>query len=305
MPNSKKDQENISLVIGADGLIGHAISDYLVEAKEKVVETTHRGNTVSAKRLFLDLAEDSSSWSLPRHVSVAYHCAAVDSLERCLKNPTQSAKININSTVSLAKKLISSGAFFIFPSSNLVYDGSLSFQSSGSPPSPRTEHGRQKAEAERQLSALGKSISIVRFTKVFNSRMPLLQNWITALKKGEAIQPFSDKVISPVPLQFIVRVLHSIAKKRLAGIIQVSGGKDVAYADIARRLADHLGASRGLVQPISARESNLPLEDVPPHTTLDISRLIDEIGMRPPDVWSTIDEAIDENAKAANIQMVR
>lgn len=286
---------DVVLVVGADGLIGRALSNHLVRARESVLETTRRLDTLSERRVFLDLTEDVSKWYPPCHISVAYLCAAVTPLERCRREPAQSAKTNVHSTVELAKTLVASGTFVIFPSTNLVYDGFVPFQKADDPVSPQTELGRQKAEAERQLLALGDLISVVRFTKVIENAAPLLKNWIEALRNNRCIYPLSDKVVSPLPLSFVVDVLHRIGEVRLPGIVQASGEKDVTYEDVARHIAQRLGVNSDLVRPMTLKEANLRLEADPSHTTLDTTRLCNELGMEaPPDVWSTIDWMISQ-----------
>ena len=277
------------LVIGADGLIGRALADRLESAGKDVFETTRRYATVSEKRLFLDLAGDISDWQPPGQFSVAFLCAAMTSLNHCRKEPAQTAKVNVYHTVSLAKTLVESGTFVIFPSTNLVYDGSIPFRKAEDPVCPVTEYGRQKAEAERQLLVLGDSVSIVRFTKVLGLNTPLFKGWIQALQDGETIHPFSDMVMAPVPLSFAVDVLHRVAEARLPGIVQVSGEKDVTYEQVARHIAQCIGASPDLVQPMRSEEAGLQIESIPSHTTLDTTRLRVELGMEPPDVWATID----------------
>ena len=282
-------QIGVSLVIGADGLIGRAVSNHLTRAGETVLETTRRLDTTSERRFFLDLTEDVSNWRPPCQVSVAHFCAAVTSLERCRKEPVQSARVNVHNTVALAKTLVASRTFVIFPSTNLVYDGSIPFRKTDDLVCPRTEYGRQKAEAERQLLTLGDLISVVRFTKVLGPNMSLLKGWIQALQNGETIHPFSDMVMAPVPLLFAVDVLRRVAEARLPGIVQVSGERDVTYEQVARHIVQRLGASPDLVLRSTSAEAGLQLEAIPTYTTLDTTRLRTEFGIEPPDVWSTID----------------
>lgn len=284
-------EENAHLVVGADGLIGRALVEHLTRAGESVFETTRRSDTVSDRRGFLDLAADVSAWRPPRGISVAYLCAAVAALDRCRREPAESAMVNVRHTVALAKKLVAGGAFVVFPSTNLVYDGSIPFRKAEDPVCPRTEYGRQKAEAEKQLLALGELISIVRFTKVLSDRTSLFRSWIQALRNGETIRPVSDMVIAPVPVSFAARVLHRVAEARLPGVVQVSGTQDISYAEAARFGARLLGVNPTLVQPIKAREANRYIEHLPAHTTLNTERLGRALALKTRNVWNTLEAA--------------
>ena len=287
------ERREVSLVVGADGALGRALADRLRRDGERVLETTRRPGTVSEGRILLDLASDVSGWLPPCQVSVAYLCAAVTSLERCRKEPAMSAAINVHSVVALARNLVAGGTFIIFPSTNLVYDGSLPFRQADDPMCPLTEYGRQKAEAERQLLGLGHLTSIVRFTKILGPDVHLFKGWLKALRMGEIIHPFSDMVLSPVSLPFAVGVLRRIAEARLPGIVQVSGAEDVTYEQVAKHIARYIEASPDLVQSRKAKEAGLQLEAIPSHTTLDMTRLRLEFGIEPPSVWSAVDSVFD------------
>jgi dTDP-4-dehydrorhamnose reductase len=208
--------------------------------------------------------------------------------------------VNVHRTVALAKSLAANGVFTVFPSTNLVYDGAVPFRKADDPVCPQTEYGRQKAEAERQLLALGDLLAVVRITKVLGPNLPPFREWIRALQDHDAIHPFSDVVMAPVPLPFVVDMLYRTAERRMPGIVQVSGEKDITYEQVARHVAGRIGARPELVQPVRASEAHLQLETIPLHTTLDTSRLLTEFGIEPPDVWSVIDSMLHQTLQMAS-----
>jgi len=275
-----------SLVVGAGGMIGRALADRLDREGWPVLRTTRapRPDAVT-----LDLAQDASAWAPPCEVDVGYLCAAVVSLDQCRKDPAGTFAVNVTGTVSLARTLLRRGAHVVFTSTNLVFDGSSPQPRFDAPVAPATEYGRQKAEAERQLMALSDRVCIVRLSKVLGPGTPLLARWAEDLRRGRVIHPFADMPVAPVSLDFAVEVLLRVGQRRSSGIVQVSGTEEVTYEAVARRIADRLGVSQGLIVPIPAAASGLNLEHIPRHAALDVTRLLDELGMTPPDVWSTID----------------
>jgi dTDP-4-dehydrorhamnose reductase len=122
----------------------------------------------------------------------------------------------------------------------------------------------------------------------------LLQNWIARLKHNQEIFPFLDKVVSPLYLPFVVQTFYQIAHKRLLGITQISGERDITYADLAYRLAQKLGVNSTLVRPIPVQQSGLSFENNPLHTTLDCTRLISELNVHL-SVWEAVDLIIKDN----------
>jgi dTDP-4-dehydrorhamnose reductase len=285
----------LSLLVGADGQIGQALSQHLAGEGKSVIETTRRLDAVSESRIWLDLADDPANWQLPDRVSVAYICAAVSSLDECRQHPEVSARVNVCHTVTLAQMLVDRGAFVVFLSTDRVYDGAIPFRRAEDTVCPQTEYGRQKAEAERQLLPLGARVAIVRLTKVLGENVQLFYRWVNALKNGETIYPFSDMVMAPVPLAFVARVLDYVVERRLSGIVQVSGSEDVSYARIAGFIAVALGIGSVLVQPSRAEAAKLSLEHIPLYTTLDTTRLREELGLEPPQTWVTLSSILSFN----------
>ncbi len=279
---------NTSLVVGAEGMIGRWLAQRLVGQGWPVVRTMR---VPEAGAVALDLSLDVAAWAPPCEVGVAYLCAAVTSVEECRRDPARAVTVNVTGTVNLARTLIRQGALVVFPSTNLVFDGSSPLERAEAPVAPATEYGRQKAEAEKQLMALSERVCIVRFSKVLGPHTPLFVRWADDLRNGRAIHPFADMAVAPVPLDFVVDVFLRVGKKRLRGILQVSGPQDVSYEAIARHVARRIGASETLVEPIEAASADPKLEHLPAHTTLDVSRLQNELAMMPPDVWTTIDGA--------------
>ncbi len=206
--------------------------------------------------------------------------------------PAAGRRPNVERTLRLADLLRGRGAHVVFPSSNLVFDGSRPRTPADARPAPRTDYGRQKADAERRLLAEGQA-TVVRFGKVLAPGAAWLRQWGEALLRGEPVCPFHDMVVSPVPLAFAAEVLARTGECRPGGVIQVTGEQDVTYAAVAYRLADRLGAARSLVRPCSFATRGLPPEMAPRNTTLDVGRLGSALGLVPPPVWATIDAAIE------------
>jgi dTDP-4-dehydrorhamnose reductase len=264
---SKEGHDKV-LIVGGDSLIGRNLISPFKRQGFRIWQTTRRRQGVSDEALYLDLGKDRRLWSFPEvKVDFAILCAAITSTQKCEDDPDATRRINVTATVALARKLAAQGSFVIFLSTSAVFDGSRPFATADEPVNPKTEYGRQKAEAEKQLLRLGSSIAITRLGKVFYPGMPLFQSWITDLKAGKIIRPFSDLVCAPISLIAVVNFLLKVAKEKCGGISHLSGREDITYADVARWVAGMIGAHRTLVQPIESR-NQARIVHVPNHTTL-------------------------------------
>lgn len=282
-----------SLVIGVDSGIGQALASALHAAGGEVLGTSRRISPAQGL-LHLDMSGDLSGFAVPDGVGQAFLCAAVSATAHCTKDPLGTSRVNVDNTALLAELLAQTGAFVVFPSSNLVFDGAVPLRPSSSAPCPLVEYGRQKARAERQLLALGKQTAVVRITKVLASGMALFSEWAAELKAGRIVRPFVDMPMAPVTLDLVVRALLAIAIARRSGLWQISATHDISYAEAALCLANRLGADPALVQPVSWREASPSMEHVPTHTTLDSSRLAEELGIDAPHPLDSLAHAFGE-----------
>jgi len=271
--------------------LGGGLRDYWLKAGKEVVATTVRSDQDKNPIIQLDLAQAAHCWPEIPHCHAAVLCAAMTSLEECRSNPAATHFVNVTQTLTLAHRLVEQGSFVVFLSTNLVFDGSRPLRRSTEIPSPITEYGRQKAEAEAGFAQFGERAAIVRLTKVFHSAMPLMRSWIDELRAGRAIAPFADLVCAPISLATATRTIAAIAERLLPGIWQLSAAADISYAHIAERLAQNGGYDPLLVRFSSAPPA-MTLESRPRHTTLDATRAESELGFEVPNPLTVVDQTI-------------
>ena len=277
------------LIVGSDSMVGGALMTHLRQANERVIGTTRRRDAVDGARVYLDLAGDVERWRCPGAVSVTVICASITKRDACRRDPENSARVNVDGVSRLVTRLVDQGAFVIYLSTSQVFDGKTPHRLPDEPYSPVTEYGRQRVKVERDLSRWGDAVAIVRFTKILRPSDPLFTAWSDALRRGEPIHPFSDMVLSPVPLSCAVSVLRLVVDARLPGILQVSGDRDISYAEAARWGAEVAGADPHLVQSVSVNEVGAVTEPAASHTTLNSDRLRSVWGIEPPDVRWTVE----------------
>ena len=284
-----------SLVIGANGLLGRSVSERLRNLGHRVVETSRR---LTAGSLPLDILAIDGSWEPPAGITTAYFFAAVTSQSECRKSFDLAYAVNVTATVSLIRRLVDAGIFVVFPSTNLVFDGSQPHVLVDAIPCPRTAYGRMKAEAETRLLALG-GVGVVRLTKVVHDRLPVFAAWHTSLTQGIAVHPFRDMVFSPLPVRDAVSVLVAMGRNHLPGVIQASAQDDISYAKACHLFAHRLHVASSQVRPVSWRGSDERPEHVPEHTTLDTSRAQEFCSFTPPSAQAAVEDVI---ASATAIQ---
>lgn len=281
------------LVIGGDGLVGRRFSKALSLKGKSFIETTRNREFYNRNRLHLDLAEDVANWPIPPDITVAFFMAGITSVEFCRSRPEESRTVNVERSIRLIERLFERGVFVVFPSTNLVFDGTRPFRKPTEPVSPRCRYGAMKADVEAFVLRESDLGCVVRLTKVAESLLPLARDWKDHFECGLAVEPFRDMRFSPISLDVCVEGMLSLAEKRLPGVFHFSGEEDVSYEEFCSTFADMLGveegARSGLVRPLSVREKLPHIETVPEHTTLDTRETFEALGIPPQKTGETLE----------------
>ena len=283
------------LLVGGDSEIGAATHQYLKARGMAVCATTRRRERVSGDRPFLDLAMELGDWEPPPGTHSACIFVAIARLAACAADPAGSAHINVGQTLTLIERLIAHNIHVVLLSTNQVFDGTAPHVQAEAPTCPVSEYGRQKAHVEMVLDrhvSQGAAVGILRLGKVLSPVVPLISDWVEALAAGKPIQAFHDMLLAPIPIDLVTEAIGALMQDRLCGVYQLTGPRDVSYADIGRFIAGHVGVGSKLVTEVSARDAGLPEGATPRHTTLDSSALYERYGLQVPDVWPIIERMI-------------
>jgi dTDP-4-dehydrorhamnose reductase len=280
------------LIVGGDSEIGAAAYRAMKAQGAAVAATTRRSERIASDRPFLDLAAPLDGWVPPPGTQAVCLCAAIARLAACADDPEGSAHINVVQTLTLAERLLARGIAVLFLSTNQVFDGRTPQERAEAPHAPVSEYGRQKARAEtallRQLES-GAPVAILRLAKVVSDTMPLIGGWIKDLTAAKPIRVFNDLKLAPTPTDLVCTAIAALLQDRARGIFQLTGPRDVSYAEIGRFLAAYLDVDAKLVTQASACEAGLPEGATPPNTTLDSSLLRVLYGLDVPDVWDVVE----------------
>ena len=280
------------LIIGSDSLIGNTFYHFLKVSGLQTFASTRRLEQINNDKYYFDLTDPLSKLVLPEGTDVAVICAGITNIESCMIDPEKTAYINVIKTIELIEYLVNKNIFVIYISTNQVFDGSFPHCPPDTPYSAITEYGRQKTVVESKISKMGKSVAIIRLTKIIESNFTLFVRWKNDLIQGKTITPYSDLNFSPLPLNLITSCLKLVIDSKLSGVIQISGEQDLSYAKAAYIAAEILRINSNRVQPTQAPKSSIKYGKN--YTTLCIDRLLKVLGIRPPDVQWTVRNAFNQ-----------
>ncbi|WP_114394030.1 SDR family oxidoreductase [Oleisolibacter albus] len=279
------------VVVGGDSMVGRHLASHLRMQGTEVLATTRRREQAAAERPWLDLAESPSLDRLPANPGAIVVAAAVARMAACRADPEGSAAVNVTGPLRLATEAAARGIPLLFLSTDKVFDGARPDRRSDEPCCPVSVYGRQKAATEAALRSLP-GMAILRLSRVIAPEDALMATWAEQLRAGQPLAPFSDLRMAPLPVDLIARLCAGILGRladdpdRAGGVWQLSGSRDLTYAEAAFRLAGQIGADPALVRPVPGVAG-----DEPParFTTLDSGRAERSFGIGRPDPDPVLD----------------
>jgi len=192
----------------------------------------------------------------------------------------------------LAEQLARQGTRVLFLSSNQVFDGATPCRARDDATCPVSEYGRQKARTERAVLALEDHGAVLRLTKVLTPGLKLLREWRAALGRGEAISPFPNFPLAPVPLALVVEIATAILRAGESGLFQCSSADDVTYVALAQALATRCGFDANLIRPTDAKAEALGFDRLPVFSSLEMGREATLFGIKAPAAAQVVDSVV-------------
>ena len=241
------------LIIGGDSAIGRHLARYWAEHDIDFYASTRQRDAVSNERPYIDLA--NGMWESIQETSYksVVFCAAVTGLVNCENDKSLSYRVNVENSLNLAKTLSGNAEYLLFLSTNKVSDRSNPFCHVSELPSPKSEYGKQKAEAEAGFMSLPHA-GVLRLGKVVHDEWPLLRSWKNGLRAGQVIEAYSDLTFSPIKIEDVVLKIDELLRARKSSIFHFSASEDVSYFKFAKDLALELGANPDLVKGVLQRD---------------------------------------------------
>jgi len=281
------------LAIGGEGFLGSRLFYELMRRGIEVQATTRRRAPRSVNWLSFDLQSSPVSTLggavCPFENLVVCISAGIAGEAACLRNPDLSRYINVIRTLEVARYFHARGAFILFMSSNMVFDGSKPFFEITDNTCATGEYGRQKVEAERGLMDLGDRVAILRMSKLVHRMQEPWEAWLSKLDRTERLEAFSDLWLTPVPVDIAVRLIEMIGDRGSSGIFHLSGSSDVSYFEMATLIARKIGAYEDLVTPARRADKSEAVSAVLSYNTLDMTNTMTIFGIRPPTIMEVVD----------------
>ena len=166
----------------------------------------------------------------------------------------------VDGAAAVARAAASVGARLVHLSSDVIFDGTkASAYDERDPPSPITDYGRAKADAEREVAAAHPEALLARTSLIYgggeHSRHEQLA--LQAARGEGELAFFDDELRCPVVVGDLAAALLELADSGESGVLNVAGGEVVSRYEFACLVALAAGLSTDPIRRASIAESGL------------------------------------------------
>jgi dTDP-4-dehydrorhamnose reductase len=263
------------LVTGSTGLVGFQIVKDLIKSNYEVYSCFNQTEPQQGIPTKLNLTNPDEIKSVLKKIKPdrIIHLAALTNVDLCEIQQDLAMKINATSTKVLATEAAKHGSFFVYVSTDYVFDGKQGLKKENDSPNPLGFYGKSKFEGELSLNKLASPYCIARTSTPFglHKTKKSFPIWIKEnLELKKEIPVLIDQFTSPTYVPNLSKMLLEIATRQITGTIHTAGATRISRYDLAQLIAEKLNLDKNLIIPTRVTEMKWKAKR-PNDSSLDIS----------------------------------
>ena len=263
------------LVTGSAGLIGSQVVKDLVEQNHTVYSCYHNEKPVYGIPLQLDLTDQDKIMQTLQKTKPdrIIHLAAMTNVELCETEKELATKINVKSTEIIAKQAAKQHVFFVYVSTDYVFDGKSGMKKEYEFTNPLGFYGKTKLEGEIIINNLASSWCIARTSTPFgiHPKKKSFPLWIKEnLEAKKEIPVLVDQFTSPTFVPNLSKMLIEVTIRQITGIIHLAGATRISRYELAVLVANELNLDKKLLLPVKTDDMGWKGQR-PKDSSLDVS----------------------------------
>jgi dTDP-4-dehydrorhamnose reductase len=282
------------LITGSNGLVGQHLIRLLVEEGKFEIHALGKGDsrlsygkssgvTYHAVDLVNFKKTEQMLDKIAPHIIV--HAAAMSQPNECAALPDQCWKVNVGATRSLLRAAERNKSYFIYISTDFVFDGEEGPYDESALPNPVNLYGESKLLAEEIVQCSKLHWCIIRTVLVYGNKVPGGRSnfvlWVKdKLEQEEKIKVVNDQVRTPTYVDDLAKGILLAMMKHATGIYHISGKDTCTPYELACMVADIMRKDKRLIEPVDASVFQEPARR-PPKTGFIITKATKELGYVP------------------------
>ena len=286
------------LVTGSAGLIGSQIVKDLVQQNHTVYSCYHDQKPLQGIPIPLDLSDENKIIKTLQEIKPdrIIHLAAMTGVDLCETEQELATIINTKSTEILARQAAKQNIFFLYVSTDYVFDGINGMKKEDDATNPLGFYGKSKLEGELVLNKLASNWCIARTSTPFgiHSTKKSFPLWIKEnLEAKKEIPVLIDQFTSPTYIPNLSKMLIEITTRQITGILHVSGATRISRYALAELVAHKLNLDKNLLIPTKIDSMNWKSQR-PKDSSLDVSFATENLNEQPQKIEQSIELFINE-----------
>jgi dTDP-4-dehydrorhamnose reductase len=279
------------LVTGANGFLGYYLVELLLRHGHDVIATGRSASRLPFQGInYHYVSFDFTDAKRTREIVDLYkpdlviHSGAMTRPDDCEVRQWDAYMTNVEGTVNLLQAAATVKAFFVFVSTDFVFDGARGMYREKDERNPVNFYGKTKKEAEDFVQRYPHGWAIARTVLVYGEPKTGGQNVLTILhgkiQKGEKYQLVNDQFRTPTYVGDLARGIVAIAEKKAGGTWHLSGKDLLTPYEMGLQAARLLSLDTSLISPVHAGVfTQAALR--PPRTGFVIDKAVKELGYNP------------------------
>lgn len=292
-------------VTGANGLLGQHLIRQLVDEGKFSIHASGRGasrlpygsaNGVTYHEL--DITDFKKSQVLIEKISphIIIHTAAVTQPNDCATDKTTCWKTNVGATRTLIRAAQKTKSYFIYLSTDFVFDGNDGPYDEHATPNPINDYGESKLLAEEMIEMSDLHWAIVRTVFVYGAKVPggrmNFINWVKEkLSAGEKIKVVEDQLRTPTFVEDLAKGIILVLMKHAKGIFHISGKEMCSPYQLSLMVAEMLNLNSSLIEKVTEETFKEPAVR-PKKTGFIITKAVKELGFVPHKLEEGLQKAV-------------
>jgi len=208
-------------------------------------------------------------------------------------------KINVNATKTMAREAAKQNTFFLYVSTDYVFDGKIGMKKEDDMPNPLGFYGKSKLEGELSLNKLASSWCIARTSTPFgiHHKKKSFPLWLKEnLESKKEIPVLVDQFTSPTYVPNLSNMLIEVAKRQITGVIHLAGATRISRYNLAELIANKLSLEKKLLIPTKTDEMNW-IAQRPKDSSLDVSLATEILNEKPQTIQQSLELFFSELQK--------
>ncbi|MEP6676246.1 MAG: SDR family oxidoreductase [Ferruginibacter sp.] len=282
------------LVTGANGLLGQHLVKSLLEKTVHHIIATGKGSSripfIENERYTycaLDITDGIAvnNFLLDCRPDIVVHAAAMTQVDECEVHPVECWNLNVTATRFLIDACKEIKSFFIFISTDFVFDGDKGMYDETAITAPANYYGSSKVAAEKAVEASGLDFAIARTCLVYGSVLSgnrsNIISWVKEnLAAQKPIRVVSDQWRTPTYVEDLANGIILIIEKKAKGIYHLSGEEVMTPYNMAVAVAQYCKLDKQFLSETNAINFTQPAKR-PVRTGFIIDKAKKELSFAP------------------------